>query len=178
MSSQLQSLHLKTSSMMGMIFRKYPSILMLSTWYHMTCMDLGRTMLIIILHYLALIVIWWQLTLRKFFFPFHRISHYFLTFRANYWVSEGCPKHKLVVGIPTYGRSWTLSGGQTSLNSPAKGPGMTGPLSKAEGFLAYNEICNYVKTKGWTKVSDPSEKIGPFAKGINGLGTMTHQLLV
>jgi len=92
-------------------------------------------------------------------------------FAANYWVSEGCPKHKLVVGIPTYGRSWTLSGWQTSLNSPAKGPGMPGPLSKAEGFLAYNEICKHVKTGGWTKVSDPSEKIGPYAyKGNQWVG--------
>ena len=92
-------------------------------------------------------------------------------------MARGCPKHKLIVGIPTYGRSWTLGSGYDSteweyeINSTAKGPGEAGPLTKAKGFLAYNEICQFVKNDGWTKVSDPTNKMGPYAyKGNQWVG--------
>jgi GH18 family chitinase len=43
--------------------------------------------------------------------------------RVNYWLSLGCPKSKLVVGIPTYGRSWKLA------STTATAPGTTLPNS-------------------------------------------------
>ena len=83
----------------------------------------------------------------------------------------------MIVGIPTYGRSWTLGSGwdntavEYELNSPAGGPGAAGPLTKAKGFLAYNEICKFVNEEGWTKVSDPTNKMGPYAyKGSQWVG--------
>jgi len=97
-------------------------------------------------------------------------------FAANYWVSKGCPKHKLIVGIPTYGRSWTLGDWSSStweydINSTAMAAGEAGPLTKAKGFLAYNEICKYVQNEGWTKVSDPTNNMGPYAyKGSQWVG--------
>merc|ERR1712242_64581 len=97
-------------------------------------------------------------------------------FAANYWVSKGCPKHKLIVGIPTYGRSWTLGDWSSStweydINSTAWQQGKAGPLTKAKGFLAYNEICKYVQNEGWTKVSDPTNNMGPYAyKGSQWVG--------
>ena len=83
-------------------------------------------------------------------------------------MSQGCPKHKLIVGIPTYGRSWTLGGWDSKeweyeINTTASKAGAAGPLTKAKGFLAYNEICQFVKNEGWTKVSDPTNKMGPYA---------------
>ena len=91
-------------------------------------------------------------------------------------MSQGCPKHKLIVGIPTYGRSWTLGGWDSKaweydINSTARDAGAAGPLTKAKGFLAYNEICQYVKNEGWTKISDPTNKMGPYAyKGNQWVG--------
>ena len=81
----------------------------------------------------------------------------------NHWISKGCPKYKLIVGIPTYGRSWTLSGSSTSLGSSASGGGTAGPFSGEGGFLMYNEICVNVASNGWTKVPDSTGSMGPYA---------------
>ena len=81
----------------------------------------------------------------------------------NHWISKGCPKYKLIVGIPTYGRSWTLSGSSTSLGSSASGGGTAGQFSAQGGFLMYNEICVNIASNGWTKVSDSTGSMGPYA---------------
>ena len=78
---------------------------------------------------------------------------------------RGCPKSKLVVGIPTYGRSWTLSSSDTSVGSPASGAGSPGPITRHKGFLAYSEICQNVQNGVFTKVTDPTNKMGPYAHG-------------
>lgn len=85
--------------------------------------------------------------------------------RVKHWVMRGCPKSKLVVGIPTYGRSWTLSSSATSVGSPASGAGSAGPITGEGGFLAYIEICQNVQNGVFTKVTDPTNKMGPYAHG-------------
>ena len=51
-------------------------------------------------------------------------------------MSKGCPKEKLIVGIPTYARTFTLSNsGQSNLGSPAIGAGSAGTISGQSGFL-------------------------------------------
>ena len=82
--------------------------------------------------------------------------------RVQYWLSRGCPRHKLIVGIPSYGRSWTLSSSATAPLSPASGAGTAGPLSGEAGYLMYNEICANLAT-GWTKVTDGAGRMGPYA---------------
>ena len=85
--------------------------------------------------------------------------------RVRHWIKRGCPRSKLVVGIPTYGRSWTLSTSATAVGSPASGAGSPGPVTKEGGFLAYNEICQKIQKGDFTKVSDPTNKMGPYAHG-------------
>ena len=86
--------------------------------------------------------------------------------RVRHWIKRGCPRSKLVVGIPTYGRSWTLSSStSTAVGSPASGAGSPGPVTKEGGFLAYNEICQKIQKGDLTKVSDPTNKMGPYAHG-------------
>ena len=77
----------------------------------------------------------------------------------------------MIVGIPTYGRSWTLSGSATAIGSSASGAGSAGPYSGSGGFLMYNEICVNIASNGWTKVSDNTGSIGPYAyKGNQWVG--------
>lgn len=54
---------------------------------------------------------------------------------------SGCPKGKLVLGIPAFGRSYTLfSSYSTGLNALVKGLGKRGNITLTDGFLGYNEV--------------------------------------
>lgn len=82
---------------------------------------------------------------------------------VQHWLNSGCPREKLVVGIPTYGRTWTLNSSSTSVGAPAQGGGTPGDLTGEAGFLAYAEICQALKEGNWTQVKDPSGSSGPYA---------------
>ncbi|XP_071446319.1 probable chitinase 10 [Hetaerina americana] len=85
-------------------------------------------------------------------------------FTINYWISEGVPPEKIVMGMPLYGQSFSLTQASTNgLNARASGPGQAGEFTRAAGFLAYYEICDRVKNRGWTVVKDPERRMGPYA---------------
>lgn len=82
----------------------------------------------------------------------------------KYWIGKGADKTKLVVGLPTYGRSWTLaSPSDNGLNATAIGGGTAGEATRQDGVLAYFEVCDRVKNQGWTVVQDPEGINGPYA---------------
>lgn len=45
----------------------------------------------------------------------------------------------------------------------ARGPGKPGEFTKQPGMLAYYEVCDRIKNRGWRKGREASQKSGPFA---------------
>nr|AFC60658.1 chitinase [Pandalus japonicus] len=64
---------------------------------------------------------------------------------ALLWVNSGCPRDKIVVGTPFYGRTYTLKNPSShEIHAPIKsgmGGGSPGPYTEEVGMLAYFEIC-------------------------------------
>ena len=75
-------------------------------------------------------------------------------FRVNKFIELGASREKIIVGIPTYGRSYTVDS-RNNKNPPDvifKSAGRRGALTKEAGMLGYQEICLHVKNDGWTMV--------------------------
>jgi len=67
----------------------------------------------------------------------------------------GAAKEKIVLGIPTYGHSYTLSdNSKHNVYDPSSGAGLPGPYTQTPGTLGYNEICEEKAQTGWTEVYD------------------------
>ncbi|KAG7167285.1 Acidic mammalian chitinase-like 6 [Homarus americanus] len=67
-------------------------------------------------------------------------------FAVNYWMEKGMPSSKIALGVPLYGRCWTLDdASKTDYYSPASQPGEAGPWTEEPGMWGYNEIC-YAQT--------------------------------
>ena len=74
--------------------------------------------------------------------PFFYPCFYVQDWAARYWVQQGASPDKLVIGVATFGRSFTLmSPSQNGLGAPARGGGQAGPNTREAGFLAYYEVC-------------------------------------
>lgn len=79
---------------------------------------------------------------------------------------EGADMKKIIVGVPFYGQSFTLTENIMRLvgeGTATRGPGKPGEYTKQPGMLAYYEICDRIKNKGWRKGREASQKSGPFA---------------
>ncbi|XP_050419124.2 chitotriosidase-1 [Patella vulgata] len=83
----------------------------------------------------------------------------------NYWLGQGMPKERLIVGLGTYGMSYTLKNSAINgLGSPASSGGRPGSYTGEKGILAYFEICENLRYKGWRSVWIPEQQ-SPYAYG-------------
>ena len=64
-----------------------------------------------------------------------------VNYTVNYYLSLGLKKEKMVMGVPFYGRGWTLmSKDKHNLHDIAKGMSPEGFLGGEAGVLGYNEV--------------------------------------
>ncbi|CAL4110837.1 unnamed protein product, partial [Meganyctiphanes norvegica] len=80
-----------------------------------------------------------------------------VNFSVQYWLTLGTPAEKLVLGLGTYGRCWSLSQNTTDPDfySLTEGAAPGGPYTKEMGYLGYNEICENQKNEEWEVVRSP-----------------------
>ena len=77
----------------------------------------------------------------------------------SYWLQGGLRPNKLILGIPTYGRGFTLEGpfnGQQ--RPPTKSGSNAGQFTGEAGFLAYHEVRHlqtYIKWENELKCWQP-----------------------
>uniref|UniRef100_A0A5F4WA68 Chitinase-3-like protein 1 n=1 Tax=Callithrix jacchus TaxID=9483 RepID=A0A5F4WA68_CALJA len=65
-------------------------------------------------------------------------------YAVGYMLRLGAPASKLLMGIPTFGKSFTLASSETGVGAPVSGPGIPGRFTKEAGTLAYYEICDFL----------------------------------
>ncbi|VDM99951.1 unnamed protein product [Thelazia callipaeda] len=70
-------------------------------------------------------------------------------YAANYWANKGVPKRKIIIGISTYGRGWTLADPKkNAIGSAALSKSSPSTIFPDGGKAAYLEICKYLKEGG------------------------------
>jgi len=87
-------------------------------------------------------------------------------YAVNMWLDRGAPASKLTLGMPLYGRGFTLnSATNNGLYAPANQPLPAGPFTREAGFWGYNEICTQINQGGWSFTVDPYYKAPYMSKG-------------
>ena len=67
----------------------------------------------------------------------------------KYWVSLGATRDKINVGLPTYGRTFTLAdSSKIEVGDTTRGPGTAGLYTREAGFLSYYEVGNVYSKHG------------------------------
>jgi chitinase len=89
---------------------------------------------------------------------------------VNYWLMNGMPAEKLILGLAAYGRTFILTNSSNSKpGDTAKGAGRAGSQTGQDGFISYYEICEKL-SQGWTRVWQDEHK-APYAySGVNWVG--------
>ncbi|KAM6947511.1 acidic mammalian chitinase-like [Lycodopsis pacificus] len=72
--------------------------------------------------------------------------HHNINSSISHWLALGAPAGKLLLGFPTYGRTYRLTTGATGLGAPSNGPADAGPYTRTAGFWAYYEICDFASS--------------------------------
>ncbi|XP_047996757.1 probable chitinase 2 isoform X1 [Leguminivora glycinivorella] len=81
----------------------------------------------------------------------------------NYWLSQGCPPEKVVMGIPFYGRTFNLTDANNNgVGAPSSGVGFAGQYTATKGFVGYNEFCTKLNTETWDVLYDSIAQV-PYA---------------
>lgn len=79
---------------------------------------------------------------------------------VNYWIQQGCPPDKIVLGLAAYGRSFKLKDSNSNgiFSRTFANPGIGGNFTKTSGHLSFFEICQIKKEPNWNKIWLPKSK--------------------
>ncbi|XP_041361803.1 chitotriosidase-1-like [Gigantopelta aegis] len=84
---------------------------------------------------------------------------------VNFWLDAGIHPSRFIMGIATYGMSYTLlSRWKHNIGDNATRGGRPGPYTTERGVLAYYEICQFQKNNNWKRVWIP-EQFAPYSYG-------------
>ncbi len=79
---------------------------------------------------------------------------------AKEWTKRGAPLEKLIIGMPAYGRTFTLANQEKfDIGDEALGGGKNGKYTGEEGFLSYYEICDFLHEENTTLVWDNEQQV-------------------
>ncbi|XP_055390535.1 acidic mammalian chitinase-like [Condylostylus longicornis] len=82
---------------------------------------------------------------------------------VNNWITRGAAPEKLLMGIPLFGRTFTLKyNNQTDVGSPFIGIGQKTEYVQYEGLMSYMELCTRLLERSWTIRWDDTQK-NPYA---------------
>ncbi|KAK2874272.1 hypothetical protein Q8A67_021425 [Cirrhinus molitorella] len=65
-------------------------------------------------------------------------------FALQYWISQGAPAEKLLMGFAMYGRSFILTSSESGVGAPASNLASPGPYTQEMGLWSYFEICLFL----------------------------------
>ncbi|XP_062127893.1 chitinase-3-like protein 1 [Drosophila sulfurigaster albostrigata] len=81
----------------------------------------------------------------------------------KYWLDAGAPPEKLILGVPFYGRTFTLTLAENHQPGSAHiGRGIAGPYSREPGVLSYNELCHLMEKEQWSQEWETEQQV-PYA---------------
>uniref|UniRef100_A0A182IVC1 chitinase n=1 Tax=Anopheles atroparvus TaxID=41427 RepID=A0A182IVC1_ANOAO len=96
---------------------------------------------------------------------------------VSYWIRQGAPVAKLILGVPAYARTFTLADtANSALRAPSTGPGMAGPYTSQPGYLAYHEVCtHFLPGASWTRVWEGVQRVPYGFLGQQWIGYDDHE---
>lgn len=60
-------------------------------------------------------------------------------YSIDYFLKLGAPAHKLIMGLPFYGRTF-ITNKEGNLGDETDDQGFQGPFTRENGFMGYNEV--------------------------------------
>ncbi|KAL8594956.1 hypothetical protein ACOMHN_038753 [Nucella lapillus] len=84
---------------------------------------------------------------------------------VDYWLSKGARRDKIIVGLATYGMTFTLKDPNNhGVLAPAYGGGRGAQYTREKGIMSYYEVCENLAQNGWNRVWIQDQKV-PYAYG-------------
>ncbi|KAM3959562.1 chitinase-3-like protein [Aphomia sociella] len=82
-----------------------------------------------------------------------------INYTVNMYMSKGLDRNKIVVGIPTYGHTFTLiNPDNTRVGSPASSYGLLGSV----GFVNYPDVCTFINSHSSVTVKEDEDAKVPY----------------